>query len=76
MKKDKESLPAKNTPKDYLAVRVQLVHVKTRFFGFTEKEIRGITCIPDDLEGAAEIMHSIDQMFSKYGKRIEGKDAE
>jgi len=70
MKEDKQLFKGENTPKDYIVVRCQLVHVKKKLVFFTEKELGFRIVIPDTKYQAAELMAKILVACDSYGKAI------
>lgn len=72
MKRQIEDLPQKNTPKNYVAIRVTAVHVKKRWlFGFCEKVLGFRIAIPDSPQKADELMGRIDKLMKEYGIGID-----
>jgi hypothetical protein len=64
-------MPKENTPpKDYVSIRVDVVHVKKKWYGFQDKVIGYQICVPSTWEEADEIMGKIKNLFSKYGTSI------
>jgi len=59
-----------NTHKEYVAVRVQLVHVKKRFFGYQDKILAFHTAIPDTANEALELHKNIGKLMEKFGVTI------
>ena len=62
-----------NTPKDYIVVRCQIVHVKKKFLFFTEKELGFRIVIPNTKYEAAELMAKILVECDSYGKPVDVK---
>ena len=60
-----------NTQKEYVVVRVQLVHVKKRFFGYQDKILAFHTAIPDTANEALELHEKIGKLMEKYGVTVE-----
>lgn len=66
----KIQIPKRNTPTEYLVVRVQIVHVKKRFLGFKDKELSMHTAIPNKPNEAIELFNKISAIMGKYGVSI------
>lgn len=67
------AVPNKNKFKDYLSVRVQLVHVKKGLFGFKDDELCKFSAIPDTKEESEEIFERIKKIVQEYGVTISEK---
>lgn len=65
--KEIKSFPEKNTAKDYVAVRVTAVHVKRRWFGYSDKVLGFRIAIPNTPLKADELMGKIDKLMQEYG---------
>jgi hypothetical protein len=65
----------KNTPKDYVSIRVSVVHVKKMWGLYVDNELSKQVCIPDSWEDANKLVGEIQELMKKYGKplSIEGK---
>lgn len=72
MKQIQVQIPTKQRiGQDYLAVRVQLVHVKKGMFGLRDKELSFSVVIPDTPELALQLFEEIAEKNSKYGKAFQ-----
>lgn len=60
-----------NTPKEYIAVRTQIVYVKKRWKFHTEKLLGFNIVIPNTPKDSMELMAKIIIASQKYGKRLE-----
>ena len=56
-----------NDAKEFVCVRVQIVRVKKRFIGYSDKTLGYITLIPNTEKKAEEIFKKIQRMFKKEG---------
>jgi len=63
-------IPKKQTAKEYLAVRVQIVHVKKGWLGFKDKELSSLSAIANTPEEAVEFFSRIWKMADEYGVSI------
>ena len=59
------------TPKEYLVVKVHLVHVKKGFFGYKDKILAFHSAIPDTPQKALELYKKMIKIVRKYGVTIE-----
>jgi len=62
-------VPKEQTPRDYLVVRIQLVHVKKSWLGlkYYEKILTASAVIPDTPEAAVDLTNQTVVQFKKLG---------
>jgi len=63
-------IPQKQTPTNYLVVRVELVHVMKGWFGLKDRQLTAISVVPNTPSQAVELTNRIGKLTEKYGKSI------
>lgn len=67
----KVQIPKKNTPTEYLVVRLQLVHVKKGFLGrLKDKILTAHAVIPNKPKDAVDLANQFSMFARKYGKTL------
>jgi len=57
----------KNTMKEYVSVRVTLIHVKKGLLSYKDTELARNVVIPDDSETSAIIFEKFRKLMEQYG---------
>jgi len=75
--KEQDVFKGNNTPKDYIVIRSQIVHVKKRLgLFYTEKQLGFRVVIPNTKQEAAELMAKILVLSDDYAKTHYSKSVE
>ena len=71
-------IPNEQTPREYLVVRMQLIHVKKGIFGLKDEQLTAHTAIPNTPKEAVDLANKIAVLMGKVGVSfpIEEKDKE
>jgi len=73
MSRKNKSKKSENIPKEYVCVRVYLVHVKKGIFGYRDNILSVRSVIPNTVEDSIEILRKIDNIMKQYGIEVKLK---
>jgi hypothetical protein len=71
----KKIMQGKQTPRDYVSIRVSAFHVKKGWLGFfSDNKLGRVVCVPDDRMKAMELFEKIDLLMKEYGVEYKPKE--